>query len=126
MTDKLYLITEAQRDLLLANHLMLKHETDVLQSLPMVSGEPAAYMFRTDEYFEIGGLAPLPSKRDLLEIAEQGATVIHLYTSPQALTPITADDVTEAIRQEFLTKDVLDEAIATVFNFIVKHRSEAK
>lgn len=45
--------------------------------------------------------------------------------SIQALTPITVDDVTEAIRQEFLSKDVLDEAIAAAYNAVIKNRSEA-
>lgn len=107
MTEKLYLITEAQRDAQLhtlhecfntvspETGPLIESASTMLQSLPMVDSQPAAFMFHTDEYDEIGGLAPLPSKRDLLEIGKLGATVIPLYTSPQVLAPITAEDVTD-------------------------------
>lgn len=109
----------------------------VLQSLPMVSGEPVAYMFKNNEGTEIGGLTPLPSKRDLLEIGKQGATVIPLYTSPQPLKPITADDVTDEMLQDIfpksfsgLNKDVtvhkrVKGDIANIYNAVIKNRSEA-
>ena len=35
---------------------------------------------------------------------------------PAAFVPITADMVTESVRNAFLSKDVLDEALATAFN----------
>lgn len=86
MTEPTYLLTEAQLEELckvLPDNAWGQNLEDMLQSLPMVSSEPVAYMFQTDEGVEIGGLAPLPSNRDLLEIDKQGVTVIPLYTSPQ-------------------------------------------
>ena len=154
-----YIITEAQLKMLVERikfKELTKVTLDMLQSLPEVQptvtqSEPVAYMFQTDEGIEIGGLAPLPSNRDLLEIDKQGVTVIPLYTSPK-LTPITANDVTDEMVTAYLAaqRASVDEAdrlwgrvpggglrtntvksacqagLAAAYNAVIKHRSEVK
>lgn len=125
MTDKL-IMTTAERDDILHALSVPEHADDgeiataiaMLQSLPMVSGEPAAW--RHDHGEENGGF----------EYYEEASCdkCQPLYTSPQALTPITADDVTDEMVHESCFINVFNakQQIATVFNLVNKHRSEEK
>lgn len=101
-----------------------------LQSLPVITGEPGAYMFRTADGDEIGGLAPLPSKRELPEIGQQGAEVIPLYTNPQPLQPITAEDVSMDMIDAYVTASsphmTYPKTIAAAYNAVIKHRGDTK
>lgn len=123
MTDKLIMTTEQREHI--TKVLMSTPKNDdankalaMLQSLPMVSAEPIGYTNDSYKDSRVDGGSFFSSPTS--------SYVNPLYTSPQALTKISADDVTEAIRQEFLSKDVLDEAIAAAYNAVIKHRSEAK
>lgn len=137
MTDKLYLITEADRDNILHALSVPEHADEgenataivLLQSLPMVSGEPVAYRysFSCGEVWTLSNLEP--GKAIRVE-----ALVESLYTSPQPLQPITAADITPAMHREwnkiFRADDMSvatpsDGAImAAAYNAVIKGRAK--
>jgi hypothetical protein len=79
-------------------------------------GEPVAWRIEFEhggrDHSTVHGHNAIGDYRDTYPDAKS----IPLYRHPAPFTPITADMVTESVRNEFLSKDVLDEAIATAFN----------
>lgn len=88
MTDKKYLITEGERDVLLANHLLLKHETDLMQSLPMVKAEPVAWQIKfKDEHGTQRQVVYTHNAIGDYRQIDTNAICEPLYTSPNPLHP---------------------------------------
>lgn len=138
MTDKLYLITEAQHDLLhkvIANAACSHFITDrpliieadkMLQSLPMVDREPVAWMNPNSPYSVMTTNQKEHNEFQYSDEFLAGHTQ-PLYTSPQALTPITAADITDEMVEYIATHlRVKREIMALSINSWIKHRSEAK
>ena len=102
---------------------------DMLQSLPMVSGAPVAWMVTTEMQDGTRSTYPTTGRykhvRDVCDFGEP----IPLYTHAQPLTPITADDVTDEMRTEFQTNSTFGglsiDLIVAAYNAVIKHRSEA-
>ena len=105
MTDKLYLMTEAQHTQLVvalgihpdfdADNLV-DSATEMLQSLPMVEGEPAAWQIKFKD--QNGTQRQVTYTHNAIGDYRQidpNAICDPLYTSPQPLQPITAEDVTD-------------------------------
>ena len=87
----------------------------------LVDSEPVAYM----RYVERGH-APDDYWTDLEICDVDTKDAFPVYTSPQALTPITADDVTdEMVSAYHTTTSSSKEAILRIVNAWIKHRSEA-
>jgi hypothetical protein len=112
----------AQRQNLVLKEREHKDAMEMLQSLPMVSAEPVAWR----RFDDIAWHVELTTNDDY-----DGWDP--LYTSPQALTPISADDVTDEMYNEwqkvfgesitYCPKD--SEIMAAAYNAVIKHRSEA-
>jgi hypothetical protein len=81
------------------------HHPDLLPLLAQPEGQPVAYMNPDDLCADTA-----------FRWCKLGVFTEPLYTHPAPFTPISADDVTESVRNAFLSKDVLDEAIAAGFN----------
>ena len=134
MTEKLYLITEAQIDAFvsavgdkLGRGIAHKWKSDLLQALALLQGKPAAYRLPDPD---------APKKYhyfDLYEVEPVKHALEALYTSPQAITPITAADITPTMYQEwskiFRADDMSiacpkdGEIIAAAYNAVIKPRS---
>lgn len=134
-----YLITEAQRDQFpeLIDSLLYGTQKDVLvaknaiiamlQSLPVVDSEVLATVTDVPPAFGYSTYirwhnSPPPR------------TGTRLYTSPQALTPITADDVTDEMVKSYIneaksidiaTANINKSIMAAAYNAVIKNRSEA-
>lgn len=135
MTDQL-ILTTAQRvnlcELIEKDGFPNQPAIDMLQSLAMVQGEPVARMLHS--------LKPLVTiNSDIArsyteypdnkhpDVWREGAK---LYTSPQALTPITAADITPAMHQEWskifhaddmsITCPKDGEIMAAAYNAVIK------
>ena len=127
MTEKLYLITETNRMDLISwlrqgktQRVVNALENLTAKSLPMVDSEPVAY---SDGAF--GGRFTYKCLNPAMILPDNTA----FYTSPQALTTITADDVTDEMVNEPHNLTVLDNPktmIAAIYNAVIKHRSEEK
>lgn len=127
MTDKLILTTAQRAGFIQA--LNGDGDTEVaiamLQSLPMVQGEPVAYrqkrLLGKNKHWHYDAHEINP---DYLHEFEP------LYTSPQPLQTITADDVTDdmvRVMSYFHGYAPTDkEVIAAAYNAVIKHRSEAR
>lgn len=123
MTDKLYLITEAQRNSLL--NLNYASASELLQSLPMVDSQPAAWAHSGFNLVVKHQMAVVCS------VHGEGYT-IPLYTPPQALTTITADDVTDEMIDElarrYETYNTVEAdreiiaALVNVYNFLKEQK----
>ena len=188
MTDKLYLITEAQRDnylQIMRNNMQDPDAYDTiaeLQSLPMVDREPVAHMYpwdldrfatseTTGHAYSVavgchdGKSVPLYTSPQALAdrgIAETCAEICrsrsrsisadghnaaaaneaskcalaiesHWQTYPsKALTPITADDVTDEMINDCLPHWMMSsisdvrEIFVQIYNAVIKHRGETR
>lgn len=148
MTEPTYLLTEADKDYFIKciKTLCTGSHSDVtktaqtlqgmLQSLHMVSGEPVAWTWDT---MGSGGMSGYRIAHFQINKPKKTTTMFDLtplYTSPQALTPITADDVTPAMLKEWnkifglgdmsVASPKDGEIMAAAYNAVIKHRSEAK
>lgn len=89
MIDKLYLISQSQIDELLSIDVTAESKA-LMQSLPMVSGEPVAWLITTElqdgTKHTYAATGKYKHVRDACDFGEP----IPLYTSPQPLQPITA------------------------------------
>jgi hypothetical protein len=125
MTDKLYLITEAQRQQCIDSHL--NNAVAILQSLPMVSAEPVAHIYPW--VLERFATAETTGRAYSVAVECADGVSVPLYTSPQALTPITADDVSDKTVIDLWRIGVLTstgtqgkEIAAKVYNAVIKHK----
>jgi hypothetical protein len=122
-TPEQLIMTTAQRDGFI-QALMGDGDTNeavaMLQSLPMVSAEPVGRIIASpaNTYVEVEWVNDC--------IPDAGAT---LYISPQALTPITPDDVTDEMVQQWKLSGAESyepkKDIAAAYNAVRKHRGEA-
>ena len=111
--------------------------TEMLQSLPMVEGEPAAWQIKFKD--QNGTQRQVTYTHNAIGDYRQidpNAICDPLYTSPQPLQPITADDVTDEMIHNWhantfgaqamggVTDRDMIVAAVNAFN-PVKHRSEA-
>ena len=136
MTEKLYLITEAQRqqlcELIEKDGFSNKPATDMLQSLPMVSGEPVAWLITTELQDGTRRTYAATGKYSHVKDACDFGNPVPLYTHAQPLQPITADEITPEIvaayGANFNSWDTPSyaEQIEAAYNAVIKHRSEAK
>ena len=151
MTDKLYLITESQRDTLLVSLGMatpktnsaldvivgsrLVAEADMLQSLPMVASQPVT--IDTEAVQVLARRTYRQHKNSIRgqQITEADSFENHLiwataklYTSPQALTQISADDITDEMLKYFTDQykcgsvNCNEDEIVAAYNAVIKHR----
>lgn len=133
MTDQL-IMTTAERDLTLEALRIqwnaapadaepkINEARNMLQSLPMVTGEPVAYLAHF--YIEPTIHTEAEDGFDVVEPIAEGAFPV--YTSPQALAPITVDDVTDEMVDEY-HKDIAFSQyakliITAAYNAVIKHR----
>lgn len=127
-----YIITDVQCEQVLQAirmpHGFTAEVKEMLQSLPMVSGEPVAYRLvdpdfaKKHHYFDLNEVEPV---KHVLE---------PLYTSPHPLQPISANDVTDEMIDElakqcptYNTVEVDRQIIAAsvnIYDAVIKHRSE--
>lgn len=146
MTDQL-IMTTAEREQLQNTLKQCWHtvspETDpliasseaLLQSLPMVSGEPVAWR-RYEEAFNCHNITANPK-------VSTDKSFEPLFTSPQALTKISADDVTDEMLDAYFVEyasdgtttwrdcdpsiiQVAKKACASIVDSVINHRSEAR
>ena len=108
---------------------------DMLQSLPMVSGEPVAWqmksLFSSNKW--VGVTKAQCEAAEETDAYTQEPRAIHtrrLYTSPQALKPITAKDVTDEMHETF-DKTFMPygpdrEIMAAAYNAVIKHKGDTK
>lgn len=101
---------------------------EMLQSLPVVSGEPVAYL--AHYYIEPTIHTEADAGFDVVEPTTENAFPV--FTSPQALTPITADDVSDACVRELWAIGRLTDLghlgksdVVVYLNTFLKHRKEA-
>lgn len=151
MTDKLSLITERQRNDFIAafstlifttntepstdrlvgklqNHAEIKKQLNMLQSLPMVDGEPVARILHSKAPSSCGTVAKTFKEVPKDKWSSHWTEGTLLYTSPQALTPITADDVTDEMVTTYHKAhnyDYRKDIIVNAVNAWIKHRGEA-
>lgn len=119
---KTYAITEEQRakviEALSHPHGFRAEARGIMQSLPLITGEPVAW--RRFDAIDVAWRVELTTNDDY-----DGWEP--LYTSPQALTPITAADITDEMVEYIATHlRVKREIMALSINSWIKHRSEAK
>lgn len=119
MTDKLYLVAANKIAELIANAKDYDAEkiSALLQSLPMVEGEPVAELLLSR-----GGHGIVVEWHKTVPVGAK------LYTSPQPLQPITAEMVTDEMVKLVHKNRLHSEAeiIAAIYNAVIKNRSEAK
>lgn len=120
---KTYLLTEAQlNQLVQLTRVDLHKEVKViLQSLSIVRGEPVAHMYPWD--LERFATNETTAHAYSVSVGCPDGTSVPLYTSPQPLQPITADDVPDSLCFE-TGED--KEKIVEIYNAVIKHRSEEK
>lgn len=110
----------AQRQNLVLKEREHKDAMEMLQSLPMVTDTPKAYILQNSE----------DSHKKLSWVENVDCESIPLFTSPQALTPITADDVTDEMHETFnMTRIPFGpdrEIMAAAYNAVIKHRGKAR
>jgi hypothetical protein len=117
-----YLITKEQIDALLANHLLLKHETDILKALPVLEGEPVAHLRAKTSSVAWNSFELTPASM---------LNAFPVYTHSAPFVHITADMVTDEMIEEcypeyFSKKDKAFKemarlAIAPAYNAVCKY-----
>ena len=138
MTDKQYLISKKEIDETIFSMegagKPINEIIDILQSLPMVSAEPVAWAIRIGNspnwsYCDTESDADFYGKRSVMRYEKKP-----LFASPQALTPITADDVTDEMVKSYIneaksidiaTANINKSIMAAAYNAVIKNRSEA-
>lgn len=108
----------------------------MLQSLPVVSAEPVAWMRNPEAETHYKPFMSEIHRSSWIEELPNGSVErlysIPLYTSPQALTTITADDVTDEMWKAYYktipetTIEKSDFAAAVNAYLAINHRSEAR
>lgn len=102
---------------------------ETIDSLPELTGKPAAWIWKfQDGSEEVVFVAPHRLDPDSDDIP---TSITPLYTSPQPLQPITADDVTDELHW-LLWRDSLlmhtgqqgKEFVAKIVNAWIKHRGD--
>lgn len=124
---------------------LTKRQKDMLQSLPMVDGEPVAWrwdVMSDSEHYKCKGAKAgvyLEDPASLgIPIAHPSYKWTKLYRSPQPLQPITADDVTDEMLDAYLIDDVADwrtftpelqrsakQVVVRIYNAVIKNRTKA-
>lgn len=139
MTEPTYLLTEADKDYFIKciKTLCTGSHSDVtktaqtlqgmLQSLPMVSGEPFAYHLQERDNVDFIYAHEYSNHEDRMH--ERGGKVTRLYTSPQALTQqigMEAADFAGWLVEHVEQEIIYEERLLGWLGKWLKHRSEAK
>ena len=119
MTDKLYLITAQKIAELIANAKDYNAEkiAMLLQSLPMVDSVPICHLRARTASTPWNSFEPVPRDMD---------NAFPVYTSPQALTQISADDVTDEMINDCLPHWMMTELedvreiFVQIYNAVIK------
>ena len=116
MNNNIYAITEDKLQELIEFSVLTSDSLDMLQNLPLITGEPVAYILQNSK----------DSHKKLSWCESVDCENTPLYTHAQPLQPITADDVTNDMIVEYVETVVEHSGrrgiIVAAYNAVIKHR----